>query len=429
MGTRPGLDRELRMIVAVAAVLVVSSVACADPATAQETEDLYRRLPLSDGDPFAHLTEGRGFFTMGARASAANNALSLRDLGAILYLAERDSLRAGDALDALGLVPAGAGLRGEAEAGGGLRIGVPVGGRLTVGLAVGGRGYGSFRVDDDAVALLRDGNGSRSEFGLGASRGGGLLTAEAGLHAALNVAGAPASDDTEVVLGAGLRHVRPVLYGRFRSLLEDRSRIVVAPDSLRARVAVAADRTPSVGDRGTGILGDLMTRVEWPRSGIALEATVRNLGTIRLDDVVRRREDVDLSTTSVDSVMEVVESLSLTVTDTASRTLSPPALVGLAGSVWGGLPMQVDGRLLVPVGGDLGRSRPAGEVLTTWRLGPLPLRAGVRFGGPAGSGIGGRLGLGVETGSFFLRASAWSDGGLGGEARGLAAKFDTGIWF
>lgn len=52
-----------------------------------------------------------------------------------------------------------------------------------MGLGLQGRAYGSFRLDDGAVALLRDGNAARQEFTLGRTRGDALLTAELGLHA------------------------------------------------------------------------------------------------------------------------------------------------------------------------------------------------------------------------------------------------------
>lgn len=404
----------------------VETVEDAGAGAGADLPDLYRRTPMVGGDPFARLTVGRPSLGLGARAAGGNSALDLNDLGAILFLAERDSLRAGDALDALGLVPAGEGLTGYGDAGSGLTLGLPVTRRLTVGAGLGGRGYGSFRVDDDAVALLRDGNNARSEFRLGETRADGLLTGEAGLHAVLRPAGAGPWGST-VAVGAGIRYVQPLYYARAASLLEGESEVVVAPDSVRARVSVAADRTPSVGGRGGGLLADATARLAWPGRGVAVEAAVHDLGRVSVDGLVRRSEEVDLATTRLDSVVDAVESLSFPVRDTLDGTVTPPARLSLTASLWSRLPVQLDGRLLVPVGGDFDRPPPIGELVSTWRHGNLPVRAGLRVGGR--SGLGARLGLGWEGRRFYVRGSAVSGGGLGGGARGLGARLGAGVWF
>lgn len=418
-----------------AVVLLLAGAVASHPARAQEPGpgddlgrgELYRRTPLVGGDPFAGLLVDRPSATLSARAAGGNSALALDELGAILLLAERDSLRPGDALDALGLAPQGRALAGYGDGGAGLRAGLPLGRRLTVGVSLQGRGYGSFRVDEDAVALLRDGNASRSEFMVGESRGDGLAAAEVGAHAVLRPAGIRGPGGARVAIGAGVRLVRPLYYARFLSLLEDRSRVLVSADSVRARVSVASDRTPSVGGRGAGALADLMARFEWPNRGVAVEASVRDLGGVNVDGLVRRREDVDISTTRLDTVVDVVESLSFPVTDTVSASVSPPAMVAVTTSVWSGLPVQLDGRILLPVGGDFERPPPVGEVAATWRHGSLPVRTGVRVGGLSGFGM--RLGSGWESDAFFVRASAITSGGIGGAARGVAANLEAGVWF
>lgn len=398
------------------------------PATAQEPGELYRRSPLIGGDPFAHLTEGRRSLALTSRASGGNNTLDLDHLGAILFLAERDSLRPADALDALGLVPRGEGLTGYGNGGARLRLGLPVSRSVTVGVGLAGRGFGSFRLDDDAVALLRDGNGARSEFSLGETRADGLLAAELGVHGVWRPEGRPGPGGSRLAVGAGLRLVEPLFYGRALSVLEDRSRILVSPDSVRARASVASARTPTVAGQGSGFLADLMARLEWPRRGVAVEGMVRDLGRVSLHGLVLRREDVDLSTTRLDSVVDVMEGLSLTVRDTVTASVSPPVQVGLTASVRRHLPVRLDGRLLVAVGGSFDRPPPSGELLSTWRPGPsLPVRVGLRMGGRSGAGL--RLGLGWETGRFFVRGSAVSHAGFAGAARGLAATFDAGLWF
>ena len=406
--------------------------AAAPAAPAQETADLYRRTPHTGDDPFAGLVQGRPSLRMTSRASGGNNTLDMEGMGAILFLSERDSLRATDALDALGLVPRGEGIRGDAAAGARFRIGVPVTGGLTLGLGVQSRAYGTFQVDDDAVALLRDGNGARSDFRLGETRGDGLLTAEIGAHGVWRPSGssgpgASRGDGPRLAIGAGVRYARPLYYARARSLLEDEGHVHVSGDSVRARISVATDRTPSLGYEGRGILVDAMTRLEWPETGVALEASVRDLGAVRVPRLERRREDLDLSITRLDSVIDAVESLSFDVRDTVSATVSPPAIVGMTASVWSWRPLQLDGRLRVPVNGDFGRTPPSGEVMSTLRLGNVPLRAGIRLGGR--QGVGGRFGIGLETRSLFVRGSAFSSGGMGARARGLGARLDVGFWF
>jgi hypothetical protein len=282
-------------------------------------------------------------------------------------------------------------------------------------------------LDDDAVALLRDGNGARSEFTLGETRGDGLLTAEVGAHAVWRHGRLAGLRHARLALGAGVRYVEPLFYVRARSLLENGGRILLTRDSVRARASVASARTPRVGAQGSGVLADLMARLEWPERGMALEASIRDLGRVALNGLVRRREDVDLATTRLDSVVDVLEKLSFTVRDTAPDHVSPPAVVGLTASVWSVHPVQLDGRLLVPVGGDFDRPPPAVELLSTWRPSPpLPLRAGVRLGGRSGPGV--RLGLGWETDRFYVRGSAVTSGGVVGGARGLGATLDLGFW-
>jgi len=414
-------------------VAVAAQAIAVRPAHAQEpedvrVEDLYRRIPLVGGDPFAALTEGRRSLSLSTHATGENNSLGLNDLGALLLLAERDSLRPTDALDALGLVPRGDGLTGYGTGEVRLRVGLPVSSRLTVGIGLQARGYGSFRIDDDAVALLRDGNATRSEFTLGRTRGDGLVTAEAGVHTVWRAAPPDDRSSPRLTLGAGVRYVEPLFYGRALSVLEDVDPILVSGDSVRAHITLSTARNSSVGAQGIGWLGDLMARLEWPSPGVAFEAMLQDLGRVSVDRLVLRSEEVDLATTRLDDVVDVVDSLSLTVRDTVTADVSPPALVGLTASVWSWAPVQFDGRLLVPVGGDFDRPPPIVELLATWRpLRRLPLRSGVRLGGRGGVGV--RLGVGWEAARFYVRGSGVSTGGFAGEARGLAAELDLGLWF
>ena len=396
-------------------------------ASAQSPDARYRRSPLIGGDPFALLTEPRRSLSLASRVSGGNSALDLDDVAAILFLAERDSLRPVDALDAVGLVPRGDGLTGYGDGGARLRMGLPVAERWTVGVGLQGRAYGSFRLDDDAVALLRDGNAVRQEFSLGRTRGDALLTGELGVHAVWRPEGVRGPGGSRLLVGAGLRYVEPLYYGRVVSVLEDRGAILLSPDSVRARVSVASATTPRVGPQGSGVLGDLLACLEWPDRDLAVEASLRDVGRIELDGLVRRREDVDVATTRLDTVADMLESLSFAVRDTVPGGVSPPMSVAVTVSSWSLLPVQLDGRVLVSLGGGFDRPPPAVELLSTWRpRASLPVRAGVRLGGRSGPGI--RLGLGWEADRLFVRASAVTHGGLAGRARGLAATFGVGLW-
>ncbi len=412
------------LVVALTAALVATG-----PAAAQDGDaDRYRRSPLTGDDPFARLLTSRPSVAVTGRAGAANTALELDDVGAIVFLADRDRFRVTDALDGIGLVPWGEGLEGAGDGRGSVRVAVPVGDSLVLGLGAGASSWASLRLDDDAVALLRDGNADRTEFGLGRTRGDVLLAAEFGAHAAWRAGRVLGRDGPQLAFGGGLRWLRPLYYARSRSLLDDGGRIRVGPDSVRARVAVATAETPSLEPRGGGLLFDGLVRAEWPDRSFALEASVTGLGRVGMDGVLQRREEVDVATTRLDEVVDAVEDLSFRVRDTLSASVSPPADLHLTASSRALDDVQLDARLGVPFGGDFARPPPSVELLSTWRpVRRLPLRAGLRLGGHAETAY--RLGTGWEGRRFFARLSATSAGGLFGSARGVSGDVSFGVWF
>lgn len=411
------------------AVAAVVALTVPGPAAAQDGGvDRYRRSPLMGDDPFAGLLTSHASVAVSGRAGAANNALTLDDAGAVVFLADRDRLRVTDALDGLGLVPRGEGLEGAGDGRGSVRVGVPVGDSLVLGLGAGAASWASLRLDDDAVALLRDGNADRTEFSLGRTRGDVLLAAELGAHTAWRAGRLLGSGGPQIALGGGLRWLRPLYYARSRSLIDDGGRVRVGPDSVRARVAVATAETPSVEPRGGGVLVDGLVRAEWPERSLALEASVTGLGRVEMDGVLQRREEVDVATTRLDEVVDAVEDLSFRVRDTVSTSVSPPADLRLTASSRALDHVQLDARLGVPFGGDFARPPPSLEMLSTWRPDPrLPLRAGLRLGGHAETAY--RLGTGWEGRRFFARLSATSAGGLFGGARGVSGDVAFGVWF
>ncbi len=388
----------------------------------------YQRASHLRFDPFRHVMIPHWGFVVSAGASAANNTVNFGDIGAFMFLSDRDSLLIGDVLDALGLVPKGVGVTGGGEAEGGLYLGGPFGRRLSIGFSVQGRGYGGFTLDDDAVALLRDGNGARQEFTLGDSRGEALGTAEAGVHAVVRLGPVGSANGTHVSLGFGGRYIRPLVYARGRSLLSNGGTLVLTGDTIAANIEVESLNTPEFEfDRGSGIAADFLLRIEWPASGFALEGMVANLGKVTMSGLERRTLKVDLATTSLGEVNDVLDTLDLQLQETVDRDVTLPTIVRFSGSAWANRILQLDvsatlpyaGAFEIPLTVDLG---------STWRLlRAVPLRLGVVVGGH--QGLGYTAGIGVETRNFLLQFAAGSLGGLLKNASGAAGRFELGFFF
>ncbi|HEY2825109.1 MAG TPA: hypothetical protein VGI83_06160, partial [Gemmatimonadales bacterium] len=153
-----------------------------DSSQAAQTYSGYRRTPTFRFDPFRHSFNPAWGFIVSVGAAAENNTVSLADGGAVRYLNDQKDFHAGDVVDMLGLVPTGAGVTGDATGGGSFYLGGPIGSHLALGLEGAGDGFAAFKLDDNAVALLRDGNTSRPDFSLGDSKGSVLATASAGAH-------------------------------------------------------------------------------------------------------------------------------------------------------------------------------------------------------------------------------------------------------
>lgn len=175
-------------------------------------------------------------------------------------------------------------------------------------------------------------------------------------------------------------------------------------------------------------MGDALVRAAWPAAKLAVEASLTGLGTIRVDGALERSERVEVSTTRLDSVVDVVEALSFDVRDTLETDVSPPAELLLTVSTWRIPLVQVDARFAAPVGGDFHRPPPTVELLSTVRPArSWPLRAGLRLEGHGN--VGYRLGTGWEGSRFFGRVTASSEGGLFGGARGVSADVAFGLSF
>ncbi len=387
----------------------------------------YRRPPQLRVDPFRHVMIPHWGLVFSGGVLAGNNTMNIKDVRALIFLADRDSLLLSDVVNALGLVPAGAGVQGDAEGEGGLYLGGPFGRHLSFGLSAQGRGYGAFEIDDDAVALLRDGNAADSIFELGRSRGSALGTAEIGAHAVIRVGPVGTPDGPEITFGLGGRYIRPLVYVNGQSSIAD-SRVLITGDTIDAEVDIEAFTTYDFQtNRGSGFAADLMARVEWPTSGLAFEVLLANLGSVTVDEVERQSLRLDVATTDLQVVSDSLEAVDFAVQDTGSVKVSLPRILRFSASAWANSILQLDVSATVPAGGDFERPLAVG-LGSTWRfVNGFPLRAGLELGGRHNIGVTG--GFGIEARNFYLQALGGSFGGLFASATGLAGRLEFGFFF
>ncbi len=424
--------RRTPLVIGLAALVAGDLAAQAVPEESQaaQVESAYRRTPHFRIDPFRHAMIPHWGIVFSAGASAANNTLNASDIGALIFLDDElnnpDGILLGDIVDALGLIPVGSGVGGFGRGEGGAYLGGPFGRQLSVGFSAQGRGYGNFRVDDAAVALLRDGNAALQSFSLGTTGGSALATAEAGAHAVLRFGPLGSEDGAEVSLGLGGRYVRALFYGRGRSTIDSRFR--VTGDSIVADIDFEVVSTPEFEtDRGAGIVGDFLLRLEWPTSGFALEAMVANLGAVTVERVERRTLQFSAQSTDLTEVSDSLDATEFVVQDTVNVDVTLPRIVRFSASAWANRILQLDITATMPVSGEF-ESSLAVDIGSTWRLlRTVPLRAGLLLGG--NQGVGYTAGIGIESRNLLLTLAAGSLGGLFSEGKGASARFDLGFFF
>jgi hypothetical protein len=432
-----------------------------DNSQASRVDPGYRRSPTLRFDPFRNVMIRHWGFSLSSGGLVANNTLDLNDIGAIVFLADKDSLGFGEAIDISGLIPRGSGLNGVAEAMARAHIGGPLGGMFALGFSAGVSGFGSFDVDDRAVALFRDGNATQEGFTLGETRGSALAVAEYGVHATLRLGGG-ARDAARVTLGFGGRILKPLYYASGASVLPDGGSVLISNatstvPNIAAQLQFEGFNTPeivggSVSDylnQGSGFAADVLARIEWPSSGFAAEVMVANIGNVDIDLVERRRTNIDVTGGTFNDVYDIlqgdsvdalgntvfdsqgdpfkVDTLGFDIQDSVALSIDLPRVVRVTASAWANSILQIDVSATAPVTGEF--ETPLGvDVGTTWRfLRTIPFRFGVMMGGDQGIGFTG--GLAIEGRNFLLQFSGGCLGGLFSKAMGGGGRFEFGFFF
>lgn len=386
----------------------------------------YRRTPQLRNDPFRHVMVPRWGLVFSFGATAENNALRLADLGAFITT-DRDNELITDVVDALGAVPAGAGLEGTGQGEGGVYFGGPIHHNLSLGFSVQARGYGAFGADQDAIVLLRDGVGGQRDYFLGNTGGSAIATSEYGVHTMFRMNPLGPEGEFLVSLGVGARYIRPLAYGSGRSLID--SRLAIVGDSIAARVGLERLVTPGAGmsQPGSGFAGDFLVRAEWPVSGFALEAMVANVGKVTVGSVEQSGLSFSVATTNLAEINDSLAAAVLQVQDTVDDDVTLPRIVRFGASAWASRFVQLDGSATLPFHGEF-ETPLVVDVGSTWRLDPaVPLRLGLVLGGH--QGIGYTAGLGVESRHFLFQVAGGSLGGFVHGATGFAGRFDLGVFF
>jgi hypothetical protein len=436
----------LLLAVGLVAAATLQAQAVPEDSPAARVDRGYLRTPLLRMDPFRHVMIPHWGFVLSGNAVGINNTLSFADVGAIIKIEDEDELLTSDIVNIIGLIPEGSGAEGNVEAQGEVYLGGPIGGRFSIGITAAGRAYGTFLVDDDAVALLRDGNSDRQLFDVGETAGTGLGTAELGGHAVLRFGPLSSQDGAHLDIGIGGRYIRPVAYVRESALINEQNQVLVGLDTVAATVSLDVRHTDLdsleqylTSSIGSGFATDFLLRLSWPTSGFALEAMVANIGSVTIQDVEYESFRFNVETTSLEEFADSLDVLCIYcdnpapddvqfVTDSIAETkVTLPRIVRLSASAWANRILQLDVAATIPAGGEFEMPL-AVDLYSTWRLvNSLPLRFGLALGGH--HGIGYTAGFGVETRSFYLQAMGGSYGGLFKNARGAAGLFELGVFF
>jgi hypothetical protein len=422
-----------RLSIVLAATLVFGgdllAQAVPEDAQAAKVPMAYRRTPQLRVDPFRHVTIPHWGLVISGGGLVGNNTVTIADARAMWYLIDNDAELYGDALDLLSQVPDGEGFRMDAELEGGFYLGGPFGRHFSLGISAKARSYGIGNIDDGAVSLLRDGNVDQQNFAFGNTKGVALGTEELGGHAIVRLGPIASEDGVLLTLGGGVRLVKPVFYYAATTTID--SRMYVASDSMAADVRIDALASVDVDfmdiSLGSDIAADFLVRLEWPTSGIALEAMFANIGTVTVENLERQTKTSQVESTNIKEVLDSLRT-GFVVQDTTSVELKLPRIIRFAASAWANNILQLDVSARLKTTGTVFEYPFEGELGTTWRfIRQLPLRVGLIVGGAQDIGFSG--GIGLETRNLFLTVAGRTVGGLLTEGTGGAARLELGFFF
>jgi hypothetical protein len=422
-----------RLSILMAATLVfggdlLQAQAVPEGAQASKVPMAYRRTPQLRVDPFRHVMIPHWGLVISGGALAGNNTVTLADARAMWYLIDNDAELYGDALDLLSQVPDGQGFRMDAELEGGLYLGGPFGRHFSLGFSAKARSYGIGNMDDAAVSLLRDGNANQQDFDFGNTKGVALGTEEIGGHAVVRLGPIAGEDGVLLTLGGGVRVIKPIFYYAATTTV---GQLHVTSDSVVANVQIQALASTDVDltqlELGSDVAADFMVRLEWPTSGIAIEAMLANIGTVTVENLERKTKDFEANSTHIGEVLDSLESDFL-VMDTTSVEIKLPRILRFAASAWANKILQLDVSARLKTTGTVFEYPFEAELGTTWRLiRVMPLRVGLIVGGA--QDIGFSAGLGLETRNLFFTVAGRSIGGFLTEGTGAAARLELGFFF
>ena len=394
----------------------------------------YRRFTSFRVDPFRHVMIPHWGLVVSAGGSGSNTVLNFSDVGALIFLSDNDEIQPSDMIDIAGLIPAGKGVRAVGQGEGGAYLGGPFGRHFSIGFSAQARGYGSAKIADSAVAIVRDGNLNQQNFNLGNSGASGLVTADIGVHTVLRVGPFGGDDGMNLALGIGGRLVRPGVYVRARTEVGSPRTIRVTADSIVLDLAfetlLATDKIDErfTGGFGSGVVGDFLMRLEWPTQGFAFEAMVANIGTTTIKQLERDSASLFVATADpLNDLVDALDALSFETRDTVDVDVRLPRIVRFTASAWANRILQLDLSTTMPVGGEF-ETPLIMDVGTTWRfLKNLPLRAGLIIGGH--QGLGYSAGFAFEARNMLFQVAGQSLGGFLKQAKGAGARFDFGFFF
>ncbi|MDH5803538.1 MAG: hypothetical protein OEZ54_00035 [Gemmatimonadota bacterium] len=415
----------------------ISAQTVPDDSPAARVDIGYRRFSQFRPDPFRYTLVPHWGIVLNFGATVDNTVFQVNDVRAFKTITSLSNIYYTDIFDLITKVPPGQGIGASAQLESGAYIGGPFTKNFAIGASVQARSYGVASLAPDVVSILRDGNLVNQTYTLGESRVNALLTAEVGGHGIIRLNPLEMEDGMILALGFGVRQIRPVFYANLQAT-DPNGTVIVSPDSVGGSVGLNFDKTASTGaaglqNRAEGALGsswvtDYVVRLEWPTSGVAMEAMVANVGTLTIPDVERATPSIEFVTPDLVQFADSAEiTLLFNPTDTLDVVVEMPRIVRFSTSAWANDILQIDFSGTLPITGDF-ETPLVVDIGTTWRFSStFPLRIGMVLGGH--QGIGYTAGFTTETRNSFLQVGAQTLGGWLGKGRGVGVRADLGFFF